>query len=185
MNQRTRDSYYVQLTPRQHLAKSHPLQKKLSDCQRAWCSCSFPQTQAPGLQWGQESLSHTEVERRSPQILFQGIAHCREVFFIQLRKSFDGIQVTTPAWAVRDVDGCAHPLFLPLSWNGYPILKMFPLLESKFLHPLIGLEFMAHKNQNHKKKSKNILEMKNQFRNEKQHLYHHRRSQRSCLATAD
>lgn len=65
----------------------------------------------------------------------------------------------TPAWAAHDVDGYAQLLFLPLSLNGYPTLKMFPMLESKFLQPFTGLEFMAHikKKTTHKK---NSLEMK-------------------------
>lgn len=50
----------------------------------------------------------------------------------------------TPAWAAHDVDGYAQLLFLPLSLNGYPTLKMFPMLENKFLQPFTGLEFMAH-----------------------------------------
>lgn len=125
-------------------------------CRRAWCSCSFFQTLAPGLLWGQKPPSHIEVEGSSPQILFQGISHCREVFFIQLRTTLWWYMGNfTPGLAAPNVDGCTQPLSLPLSLNRYPTLKMFPMLESKFLHPFIGLEFMAHRKKKKFKPHKN------------------------------
>lgn len=77
-------------------------------------------------------------------------------FFTQLRTRLWWYMGNfTPTWAARDVDGFAQPLFLPLSLNGYPTLKMFPMLENKFLHRFIGLEFMAHRKKKKEKEKQN------------------------------
>lgn len=101
INQGTHGHNYIQLTPRQHLAKCHTPHKKL---QRAQCSCIFPQTQASSLQWEQEAPSHTEVDpsRKQTSDLVSGHIPLQGGFFIHLRpKLWWYMGNFTPAWAAH------------------------------------------------------------------------------------